>query len=331
MQNILVIKHGALGDIFMSLPPMQAIREKHPEDNIVLLTTAQYAQMLAYAPFFDEVWVDKKPKLWHLKDMKALKDRLRSKKFAFVYDLQTSERSSSYFKLMGKPKHWSGVAKGCSHNCDSEDRAAKHTAVRQLEQLKMCDITYEYKHDLSWINSDLEDLPDIEQPYAIIIAGGSAHRPEKRWPKEHFAALCRRLNKEGINPVLIGTGAERQELAYIASNADGCVNLCGKTGLFDLIELARNARFAVGNDTGPMHMIAATLCRSIVLFSNASDPRLCAPLGEHVTVLQKETLADLPLGDVESVLDLTTTEAHEKAEQITEKKVDVKDDTTSNT
>ena len=319
-ENILVIKHGALGDIFMSIPAMAAIREKHPDANIVLLTTAQYSQLLAHAPFFDEVWVDSKPKLWHFKETRALKKRLKSKSFSFIFDLQNSQRSSSYFWLMGKPKHWSGVAKGCSHNSDSEDRKTKHAVVRHVEQLKICDITFDYKHDLSWLTSDLEDLPEIEQPYALIIAGGAPHRPEKRWSKEKYAALCRRLIAEGINPVLIGTGAERQEIAYISSNAEGCYNLCGKTGLFDLVEIARNARFAVGNDTGPMHMIAATGCRSVVLFSDASDPRLCAPLGEHVSVLQKDNFDALPLSDVEKVLGLTTTEALEKDEQITEKK-----------
>jgi ADP-heptose:LPS heptosyltransferase len=51
---------------------------------------------------------------------------------------------------------------------------------------------------------------------------------------------------------------------------------------------------AVGNDTGPMHLIAAAGAPSISLFSADSDPALCAPRG-RVTVLSEASLADLPV------------------------------------
>jgi hypothetical protein len=48
-----------------------------------------------------------------------------------------------------------------------------------------------------------------------------------------------------------------------------------------------------------MHLLAAAGCRSVVLFSRASDPALCAPRGKEVTVLRQADLASL---EVESVL-----------------------------
>ena len=59
---------------------------------------------------------------------------------------------------------------------------------------------------------------------------------------------------------------------------------------------------AIGNDTGPMHIVAAAGCRSLVLFSNESDPRLCAPGGPNVTVVRRATLADLPVDEVEAAV-----------------------------
>ena len=68
--------------------------------------------------------------------------------------------------------------------------------------------------------------------------------------------------------------------------------------------LARRARFALGNDTGPMHLIAACGCPSVVLFSATSDPARTAPTGAHVTVLRCPLLADLSAEDVGAALPL---------------------------
>ena len=52
--NILVIKHGALGDIILAGPAMQAIRINHKNDNIICLTTMAY-ESLKSSPWFDMV------------------------------------------------------------------------------------------------------------------------------------------------------------------------------------------------------------------------------------------------------------------------------------
>ena len=54
----------------------------------------------------------------------------------------------------------------------------------------------------------------------------------------------------------------------------------------------------MGNDTGPMHLIGAAGCPSIVLFSGASSPYLSAPIGPAVTSLQEASLDRLPVEKV---------------------------------
>ena len=73
------------------------------------------------------------------------------------------------------------------------------------------------------------------------------------------------------------------------------VDLTGKTSLFELAGLARRAELAIGNDTGPMHMTAALGCRSVVLYSHASDPKLCGQRGKHVSIVRVHKLGELPL------------------------------------
>ncbi|MBI3512978.1 MAG: hypothetical protein HY060_02790, partial [Proteobacteria bacterium] len=80
-------------------------------------------------------------------------------------------------------------------------------------------------------------------------------------------------------------------------------DLAGETGLEDLVALGRGAALALGNDTGPMHLLAVAGAPALVLFSGASDPALCAPRGPRVAVLREPDLADLPVDVVRERLD----------------------------
>jgi ADP-heptose:LPS heptosyltransferase len=98
--------------------------------------------------------------------------------------------------------------------------------------------------------------------------------------------------------VLIGGPAEADVLAAIAAACPDARNLCGRTDFGQIADLARGAVAAVGNDTGPMHLIAATGCPTLTLFSDESDPARCAPRGRATMVLRRPALPDLPVDAV---------------------------------
>jgi ADP-heptose:LPS heptosyltransferase len=75
-------------------------------------------------------------------------------------------------------------------------------------------------------------------------------------------------------------------------------NLAGETDYAQMAGLAARAALAVGNDTGPSHLIAAAGAPTLVLFSGESDPLLCAPRGRRVEVLQAPRLVELALEPV---------------------------------
>jgi ADP-heptose:LPS heptosyltransferase len=119
---------------------------------------------------------------------------------------------------------------------------------------------------------------------------------------EKYAALAQTLAGQGIEPVLIGGGEEAPLARAIAAACPKARNLTGETSLADIAVLAQGAAGAVGNDTGPMHMIAAAGCPSVVLFSADSDPALTAPRGSAVTVLRRDRLDALPVDEVAAFL-----------------------------
>lgn len=301
-KRYLVIKHGALGDFIMATGPFAAIRRRHPKSHIILLTTKPYAEMAKKSGYFDEVWIDDKPKFYKFKEMWALVKRLRGAKFKMVYDLQTSDRSDWYFRFMGliKPM-WCGRIHWCTHPHTNPDRTKMHTIERQADQLAVAKIKNVPFPDISWLKSDIKKFK-LKGKFALIVAGGSAHRPEKRWTSEGYAELANYLLEKKVTPVFIGTDAEKQVINEVLEAAEGGVNLVGKTNFQDIASLARKAKIAVGNDTGPMHIISLTRCKTIVLFSEASNPDKIAPRGENTKILFEEDLSDLPARDVISLV-----------------------------
>ena len=302
--RILVIKLGALGDFALAMGPFAAIRRHHAEAKITLLTIPALVELAKACGYFDAVWADNRPRALNIRGWIALAGRLKGGEFDRVYDLQTSDRSSLYYRLMsppfGKAPEWSGIARGASHRHSNPRRDFLHTIERQKEQLALAGIAKVPPPDLSWMKTDTNRF-HLRAPYMLLVPGSAPQRPEKRWPETMFAQLATQLQARGIQPVLIGGAAERDTIAAIHERVPDSLDLCGATSYFDIVGLARSAAGAVGNDTGPMHLIAVTGCRTVALFSGASDPALCAPRGpvaEHVTVLRRAKLDDLPVAEV---------------------------------
>ncbi|PHQ72285.1 MAG: ADP-heptose--LPS heptosyltransferase, partial [Sneathiella sp.] len=128
--------------------------------------------------------------------------------------------------------------------------------------------------------------------------------PEKRWPATRFAELARYLADTGLTPVLIGGPAEADVIARILKTCPEAIDLSSQTDFGDIAALGAMARIAIGNDTGPLHLVSAVGCTSIVLFSHASDPHMSRPRGREVRVLREDDLSALPLDTVIAELKL---------------------------
>jgi len=306
VDSILVIKLSALGDVVLALGPLAAIRRHHAGARLTVLTTEPYRGLFAASGLADAVWVDPRPHLltqplaWG-----QLMRRVARARFDRIYDLQTSGRTTAYFRtlrLMGAAPPWSGIAPGCAFRHDTPHRTHLHTLERQAEQLRIAGLPGSTFPDLSFTWTDPEavtlDRLDLPDRFALLVPGGSAHRLDKRWPAERFGALARALVGEGLTPVLLGTADEADAVATIRAACPAAVSLLGRTSLMDIPALGHQAALSVGNDTGPMHMIALAGCPTVALFSAASTPDKHRPRGPSVVCLRRASLADLPLDAV---------------------------------
>ncbi len=304
MTEILVVKLGALGDFVQALGPFAAIRHHHGDDRITLLTTGPFADFAAASGAFDRVWTEERAGWPRAGAWLGLRRRLRGGGFRRVYDLQTSDRSSVLFRLFwpGPYPEWSGIAKGCSHPHANPNRDFMHTIERQAEQLSMAGVGPVPAPDLAWVDADVERF-GLSRPYGLLVPGGAAHRPAKRWPEERFGAVAAWLADKGVLPVVVGAAGEAGRQEAILKACPGARGLAGETSLLDLAGLALGAALAVGNDSGPMHVAAAAGCPTLVLYSAESDPALCAQRGRSVKILRRDRLADLGTDEVTGALE----------------------------
>lgn len=272
--EILVIKLSALGDMILAFPAFARIRAAHPDARITLLTTPPFAELARSGPFFDAVDPGGRPR--RVGELIALVRRLRRARFARVYDLQGVDRTNLYFQLLRPfPPPWSGVAAGCALPHRNAGRMRMHTLERQAEQLNHAGLApvepvepgAAAPPDVSWLASRAPQAERTARPLALIVPGASPRRPRKVWPTENFADLARGLLGEGFAVSIIGGPGEARIGEAIAAGAPGARDLTGRTSLAQLARLGEVAAVAVGNDTGPMHLLAATGAPSVSLFS----------------------------------------------------------------
>lgn len=118
-----------------------------------------------------------------------------------------------------------------------------------------------------------------DRPYVVLEAGAS-YGPAKCWPAERFGALARGLLRDGLDVVTVGTLASRSVERVVERRAGpGLIRAAGRTpDLLTLAALLGEAALVVSNDTGPMHLAAATGTPVLALFG-ATDPVVSSPLG----------------------------------------------------
>ena len=110
MSNILIIKHGSLGDIAQACGAIQDISENHKDDQIHLLTTKPYFELFKKNPFIHNVILDKRLSKFNLIYLYQLIKILKNLNFYMIYDLQNSSRTNFYKNILfpkAKSDKWS--------------------------------------------------------------------------------------------------------------------------------------------------------------------------------------------------------------------------------
>lgn len=151
----------------------------------------------------------------------------------------------------------------------------------------------------------------LPQTPILALCPGAEYGPAKRWPAEYFAEAAQWALSHGWEVWLFGSGKDvevTQQIDRLSGNR--CLDLGGKTGLGEAIDLMALARAVITNDSGLMHVAAALGLPQLSLFGS-SDPHHTPPMSAQAEILYLNLSCSpcfqrvCPLGHFKCMRDLT--------------------------
>jgi len=272
MSNILIIKHGSLGDIAQACGAIQDISENHKSDEVHLLTTKPFFDLFKKNPFVSNVILDNRLSRFNLIYLYSLMKNIKKFKFTKVYDLQNSSRTSFYKKILfpkvGK-EIWSSTETTLPEGTTKQDFDNDSVLERFDYQLKSSGVktSYTTKPDFSWSVTDISKIKNYYEldKYIIFFPFCSPHLTLKKWP--YYNELIQLINERFENQFKIVVAPGPHEIKDSSDINSLCVLDNGKAlDISQLASLIKDSSFVIANDTGPAHMAAHLGVRGLALF-----------------------------------------------------------------
>lgn len=331
LQNVLIVKLSALGDVIHALPVSYAIKETFPDAKVTWVVEPQCHDLLKMNPCVDKIILFNKKNFRTLKgfmkEFFPFKHKLQEQSYDAVLDLQGLFKSAA-IAFFAK----SNIKLGICNMREMSDKVSKpvvgensegHIVERYLDTARAVGcVVGEVKFPLQVPVTESERARAIMEqagirggnPYVAFVVG--ANWPNKRWPTKNFAELGDWFYELAVVPVLVGAGELDEQRAHeIESQMEvPPVNLVNRTNIAQLTHVLRSSRLVIGGDTGPVHLGAALGVRTIMLMgpTNASRngafgqiensievERPCKGCWKRACPRSEDCLEKIPVGFVE--------------------------------
>ena len=291
-RRILIVLHGAIGDVVRAMPLALRVRRGFPRAHVAWAVEPPAAPLVAGHPAIDERIVfrrDLGPRAF----LPFLRE-IRRGRFDLTLDLQRHLKSGIVSRASGAPRrigfHRANTKEGnWLFNTETIPRlrhwsSKLHQYLAFAEHLGLDDgapIEFGLAPERAEESRIDALLGGRSAPFIVVFVGSTWE--SRWWLAEETAGVLRALeDRHGLSAVIVGApGAEQRFADEIAMRAGkSAVNLAGKTSLRDLIGLFARARAAFGPDSGPMHL-AAAVGTPVVSLWGATSPERSAPHGSE--------------------------------------------------
>ena len=272
MSNILIIKHGSLGDIAQASGAIQDISENHKEDQIHLLTTKPYFELFKKNPFIHNVILDKRLSRFNLIYLYLLTRDLKNFNFTKIYDLQNSSRTTFYKNILfpkSKSDTWSSSETTLPTNIPKVEFDKNSVLNRFDHQLKTSELNTlnTLKPDFSWACTNIDNIKNnyALKQYIVLFPFCSAHLNIKKWPYyNELIELIKNKYNDQYKIVVAPGSSEIKDIKNI-----NAISILDNEKILDISQLSsliKESSFVVANDTGPAHIAAHLNVKGLALF-----------------------------------------------------------------
>ena len=274
MSNILIIKHGSLGDIAQACGAIQDISENHNNDQIYLLTTKPYFELFKKNPHLTEVILDKRLSRFNLIYLYLLMRKIKKLKVSKVYDLQNSSRTSFYKKILFPSSNyniWSSSETTLPGDKTKEEFDKKSVLERFKHQLETSNIKTKFTMvpDFTWSCNDISKIKNDYklEKYILLFPFCSPHLSQKKWP--YYNQLIEIIKNKYNDQYKIVVAPGPDEINEAKEINALCILDNNKAlNISQLSSLIKDSSFVIANDTGPAHMSAHLGVKGITLFGS---------------------------------------------------------------
>ena len=295
MSNILIIKHGSLGDISQISGALRDIKETYKDKKIFILTTVPYVELLSKCPYIDGVLIDKRLPRWNILYLVKLKKLLRKFDFFYVYDLQNSSRTSFYRKFLLNITNWSSTETILKKGEKKKDFDNESVLERFKIQLEHSDvkINHTLKPDFSWAMTNVDQIVNkyFGKKFILLFPFCSPQLSHKKWP--YFNDLIKIIKTKHSNiEIAIAPGpgeieeAKKIEAVTITNNGKSLNHM-------ELAGLINKSSYVIANDTGPAHMTAHLGKMGLVLFGYHTTAKKVSIETDNFKAISAERLMHL--------------------------------------
>ncbi len=302
--HIAVLRTDRLGDMVLTLPMFNDLRERFPQARLTLITRSYVRPLVHETDVIDHV-------IYLDEDQRPLRDILRSEGVDTVF-----------FPRPQLSEAWEAFRAGVHHRIGSSFRWYSMLFTTRVKEHRSDARFHEAEYNVRMIHHAFggsqpsvtlvsprhENIATKSVPPWIIIhpgSGGSAHD----WPAERFGQLAKRLSDElQAHIIVTGVESERALCNTVMSHCPEADNLCGTLDLDDMIDLIASSCVLCSNSTGVLHIAAALGVGVVGFYPNtpSMSAKRWGPYSKHAVVLESGAGDDMSKITVDAAFSAVT-------------------------
>lgn len=269
-KRLLIYRLDEIGDMVTTLPVFEALKKRFPEMELTLFCKPLMESMVQHDPYLDVIVTDYAGLSGRYDVIVDLRGDWDSLRFALGQrpKLRLDRGSHRFLNRLFKREQEHELLFNLKIIApllaETPTTATAHiyTGRRNKQQAEL----FAQRHDLG----------------EFVVFHTGARKLLRRWGLQSWATLAEALNRDfGLNIVFAGAAEDVADIKRIQAKIPfETFSFAEQGSLLDYAALVSQAKLMVGNESGPMHIAAATGTPTLALFG-PGQPEIFAPFGEQ--------------------------------------------------